>query len=537
MFEEMGIGVRAYRALGRIGRRRRVCVAAIFVFTIAFRLALGVVLPHPQPASHDEFAYLLGADLFAHGEIAGAPHLLWKFFESVQVISWPVHVPKYPPGQSAFLALGEILGDPFYGVLFSVALFAAAICWMLQAFVAPAWALLGGICAALYFGAGHYWTEMFWGGAVAGLGAALLIGSFGRLVNGRSAHFGWLFGAGALLAMNSRPYESSLLIAAMSVALIVKCKWSRLAPTVIACAAAILITAGYNARVTGNPLKMPYLLYMEQYADAPQFWFQPLPAPKHFDNAALEWSAQRYDVGSYNEIRAHSIAGRFLENFATVFGTILYDGGALSLAPLIFIPWFWRDRTIRLGTLLAAALLAAIGLEVVVYLHYLAPLIVVGTLLSWRILDRLWQFKKTRSADRVAMACALSLMLLAGPVWRAARAMEGKTGQLYRGGDFGFERKRIVDEILAHPGKHVVFVRFNAAQSPQAAWVANGANIDAQRLIWAHDRGAENRELETYFAGRSFWLLEDHGDHVSLQPYRDASPAAEAEPPKYRAGS
>lgn len=124
-----GAAVRVYRALRRLGRREAVCTVAIFLFTVGFRLALSEVLPHPEPSSYDEMAYLLGADLFAAGQVAGAPHPLWKFFESVQVISQPVYAPKYPPGQAALLALGKVaLGDPFYGVLLSVALFAAG-CW------------------------------------------------------------------------------------------------------------------------------------------------------------------------------------------------------------------------------------------------------------------------------------------------------------------------------------------------------------------------------------------------------------------------
>ena len=201
-----GPAVGVYRRLTRLGRNRFACVAAVALFTVGFRLALSGVLPHPQPAGYDEFSYVLGADIFAHGRVAESAHPLWKFFEMFFVLSQPVYAPKYPPAQSAFLAAGQVLfKDPFYGVLLSVALFSAAVCWMLQAYVRPAWALLGGVSTALFFGAGHYWTESYWGGAAAGLGAALLVGAFGRLRKRPGLGSTAALGFGALLLMTSRP--------------------------------------------------------------------------------------------------------------------------------------------------------------------------------------------------------------------------------------------------------------------------------------------------------------------------------------------
>jgi hypothetical protein len=42
-------------------------------------------------------------------------------------------------------------------------------------------------------------------------------------------------------------------------------------------------------------------------------------------------------------------------------------------------------------------------------------------------------------------------------------------------------------------------------------------------LIWAHDRGAENRELQEYFKDRTFWYLEDRAGKVTLGPYNSAT--------------
>jgi len=76
---------------------------------------------------------------------------------------------------------------------------------------------------------------------------------------------------------------------------------------------------------------------------------------------------------------------------------------------------------------------------------------------------------------------------------------------------------------MNHAGNHVVFVHYTPQQSPYVTWVANGADIDSSRLIWAHDRGGENRELQEYFKDRTFWSLEYKAGVVSLLPYNAAT--------------
>jgi hypothetical protein len=522
-----GPGIRIYRVLRQAGNWRRTSVLSIALFTIGFRLALSHSLPHPEPSGHDEFSYLLGADLFAHGHLAAAPHPLWKFFESVNVISRPVYAPKYPPAQSAFLAFGQVVfHDPFYGVLFSVALFAAAVCWMLQAYVRTPWALLGGICTALYFGAGHYWTESYWGGAVAGLGAALFVGAFGRLRKKPSLGSTAALGIGALLLVTSRPFESAALIVSLCIALIpVVWKGWRVStlraalPLMISLAIAPMAVLAYNYGVTGNALKLPYMVHFEQYSTAPLFWFQSPPAPKHFENTALQDTSERYEVAAYKEVISNSVPARVQQNLLTILGVTIFDGGGLGLVALFFVPLFQRDPTVRLFTLCASLLLALLAVETYLFLHYMAPLVVVGILLSCLMLDRLWKFHGKPCRDRILLVGVLSALMVAGPVWRGVRAIGGHNGQLHTSGGFGFRRAGVVRSILAHPGNHVVFVHFTPEQSPSVTWVANGADIDGSRLVWAHDRGAENRELQRYFAGRTFWLLEDRTDGIRLSPY------------------
>jgi len=284
-------------------------------------------------------------------------------------------------------------------------------------------------------------------------------------------------------------------------------------------AVAVLLTMAYNVGVTANALKMPYMLYAEQYATAPALWILPPPPPKHFENSALEDTSQRYELAAYKEVVSNSVPGRVGQNLLTILGITIFDGGGLGLLVFAFVPLFQRDSAVRLFASCAGLLLASLAVETYLFLHYMAPLVVVGTLLSCLMLDRLWRLRGKACKDRILLVGVLSVLMIAGPAWRAVRAIGGHSGQLHTSGGFGFRRAEVARSILAHPGNHVVFVHFTPEQSPNVTWVANGADIDGARLVWAHDRGTENHELQEYFAGRTFWLLEDRTDGIRLSPY------------------
>jgi hypothetical protein len=86
------------------------------------------------------------------------------------------------------------------------------------------------------------------------------------------------------------------------------------------------------------------------------------------------------------------------------------------------------------------------------------------------------------------------------------------------------ERVRMQRELERTPGRHLVFARYEAGHSPHEEWVANAADIDGAKVVWARSMQPEDdRELVAYFAGRRVWDLHpDRGPPALVE--RGAAP-------------
>ncbi len=274
---------RVEHALACLARRRRLSVLTVGLLALVARAALMPVLPTRAPAVSDEFSYLLAADTFSSGRLTNPTHAMWTHFETMHVNQKPTYMSMYPPAQGLVLAAGQKLtGHPWAGVWFSSAVMCAAICWMLQGWLPPYWALLGGLIAVMRIGLFSYWVNSYWGGAVAATGGALLLGALPRIIKRQRAGDSLLLALGVAILANSRPYEGAFLCLPVAVALI---WWMRgakrpralilfgkvIAPAGLTLALAAGAMGYYNRQVTGDPLRMPYQVNRDSYVTGKYF--------------------------------------------------------------------------------------------------------------------------------------------------------------------------------------------------------------------------------------------------------------------------
>jgi hypothetical protein len=266
----------------RFARKKGAVIVSIALSAILMRVALLWAMPVPVPCFHDEFSYLLAGDTFAHGRLANPPHPMWVFFETYHVLQHPTYASMYPPGQGGMLAFGQVLGNPWIGVLLSIAAMGAAVTWAMQAWLPPGWALLGGILLVLRIGLISYWMNSYWGGAVAATGGALVIGALPRIRKRLRMGDAVLMALGAALLGNSRPFEGLIFCAPVAAALIA---WlfSKQGPAaavalrrmILPIAGVLIATLGfmayYNWRVTGSALLFPEALDLKVYTNLPMF--------------------------------------------------------------------------------------------------------------------------------------------------------------------------------------------------------------------------------------------------------------------------
>jgi hypothetical protein len=513
----------AGRCAGRIARYPLAAVALIGISAPLIRLSLLPLAPIPLPERHDEFSHLLAADTFASGRLTNPTHPMWPHFETFHENQRPTYMSMYPPLQGLVLAFGKVVfGHPWYGVVISVGLMCAAICWMLQGWLPPAWALFGAILAVLRLGIFSYWMNSFWGGAVPALGGALLLGALPRLMRRPQAQTALVAALGVAILANSRPFEAALLAIPAAAALLVwalreRRRWPLLATQIAAPMVACLTITGalmayYNWRVYGDPLTLPYQVNRETYAVSPVFvWDTPGPEPV-YRHAVMREFYTDWELRVFESARSPR---GFLAAAATKVGMMVYFyWGALLLIPLIIM--FRRvilDR--RLSFLLVAAAFFLLGEFANAFSvpHYVSP---ITALLFAVIVQAMRHLRLWRPGGQPVGRCLVALVPAASAALCLIHVLAAPLGSAA-----GLDRAAVQQTLSARPGRHLAIVRYAPEHHPLSVeWVYNSADIDGAPVVWAREIGpAEDRTLIDYFKDRNVWLVEPDAIPPKVSPY------------------
>ncbi len=506
---------RFVHGLSALARRKTLSWVGLGTLVLVARAALLPVWPIPRPFIYDEFSYILQADTFAHGRLANPAHPLWQFFESAYILQQPTYASRFPPAQGLVMAIGQVIfGHPWFGVWLSAGLLAAVLCWALQGWLPPGWALFGafiGLNLCLF----SYWMDSYWGGAVTAIGGALVTGAWVRITRANRWVYAWLFGIGAVIVVLARPFEGLLLLVPALIALGMANRTARVwLPIVLTGIAGASWLAYDNYRVTGHPLRLPYREYYQQYEIVPPFSFMPIStAPRTFGH---------FDLESRNrETYERSRSWRLFVDRPLDWLTLLryYYGNLIWLLPLAaFTPFLWRSRRTRFAAILAAVAAAASLIEVWWYPHYGAPFTAALLILAAQSMRYLRQWKYGGQEVGRFLVSAMPVAVLLVMVASQARAIAThRTADLVQAKNS--QKESAEQELLERqPGQHVIFVRYTGP-SPHDEWVYNPADLDAAPVIWAHDMGQiENERLRRYYAGRSFWLFTPD-ESMSLRHY------------------
>jgi hypothetical protein len=520
-----------------LARRRRLAIVVAAVAPLVLRALLLPVFAAPEPRAHDEFSFLLAADTFAHGRLLNPQHPFWVHFESMHILAQPVYASAFPIAPAAALAVGQVLfGHAWAGVWLSAAFMCGAICWMLQGWLPPRWALLGALLVVLRIGVATYWMNSYWGGCVAAAGGALVLGALSRMMRAPNWRLALAMGSGLAILANSRPVEGGAL--GLAVALVLfswmlgkrgprrSVAWRQIVlPLAVVLGLTGMGVGYYFARVTGKPWMAPYVLYRTSMSIAPHFIWQKPTAEPLYNNWVMRHFYVYWEMANYEEARRSLVAD--LSRKLGVYWRF-YVGPSLTI-PLLALPFLWRDRKLRQLLLLAAIFSLSLVGQVWHNAHYAAPatgLAILIVLLGMRYL-RLWRWRGWRVGLCVVRclppACAAMLLIsiVAGRV--SGDVFEQRSWRWPPPGNV--ERARILKQLETSGGKHLVFVRYALSHELGYEWVYNAADVDGAPVVWARELDRRsNAELVRYFGARHVWIVEPDLPSPSLVPYSDAPP-------------
>jgi hypothetical protein len=534
---------RVERTLSVLACRKRLAVAIPGIAMVLLRLAMLPLVPIPLPFLPDDFSFLLASDTFASGRLTNPTPPMWVHFETIHITMNPTYVSMYFPAPGLVMAAGKAaFGHPWFGILLSGALFCSALCWMLQAWLPPTWALLGSMLAVVRLGLFSYWINTYSGGGlIAALGGALVLGAFPRYMRTPHLREGMLLATGLALLVLSRPYEGMLLCLPLAVVFV---RWfirksgpvRQLALRSAALPILLLVASGswlayYDYRAFGNPLTLPYIVDRNTYAITPYYVWQHARPEPNYHHAALRDFYHQNELTVYEEI--HKPLGLVFTTVVKIVMELVFFAGIGLLLPLLMMEHALKDRRIRLLVVCALILVPGILIEIFLIPHYIAPFTAIFYTVGLQCMRhlRVWRPRGRPVGLALVRGCVatclamVAIRLAATPLHLATDSWPNPNSCGIVAEPQGTERAAIQKILANTPGKQLVLVRYAQGHKPIEEWVYNAPDIDASKVIWARDMdAASNAELIRYYHDRNVWLVQPDLETGRLSPYPGTQP-------------
>lgn len=505
--------------------------------TLLLALLPSLIRGHfPYPGNHDEMSYHLAADTYLHGRFANPSPPGWEHFESFHINVIPSYCSKFQPGMGLMLAVGQLLGHTYFGVLIALIMATLAMQWMFLQWLPARWALLATVLSCLPL-CGNWSDCYFVGGPLATIAGAVMLGMYRVLLRRAPRWFdGTVLASCLVLFFWTRPFEGAIVSVCIGLPLMIRLvRQSGLLPIawpLLPSALLVLAPAGYmqaqlNLACTGSSSTLPYLDHERQYGQTPLFLFQPVredvPYYRHeqirlFNFQMIDWYQLQHKPSHWLMVAQFK------------FGVAwAYFYGLLWLFVLATLTELWRGNG-RLPLLVWFILLGLLQMVCWLLHHYLAPAfpawslaIIIGIRSA-----RHWRYRN------FPLGRFLVVMLIAG--YAAQIAFERVMAGIHSRQSWTEQRAGISQHLQTMPGQHLVFLDYGQLYNslpvigsvlrvgtPQhntgEEWAYNTAELSSQPIIWARSMGQGNdKTLISLYPQRQVWLLRVNSGYKNTQP-------------------
>ena len=348
------------------------------------------------------------------------------------------------------------------------------------------WAAVGAGLLVILPGYQIAWGQSYWGGTLACVGGALVLGAIVRLHKAIHLRDAIALASGTLILAVTRPFEGAVLCLVSSGWLLAG--WVRhgspawrplflqgLLPVLVILSAGAWAMASYNKAVTGSALTMPYLVHEQAYAMCPMFLWQTPHEDRQYRHPMMEKFHREWAMPFYRDQQTWSNIFQAKWVMLLALGKLLLP--AIAAIPLLALPW-WRGSKLRGPLTVLCLFWLCTQVSIWNLPHYLAPglplilLVLVYGLRNLNVATHEWKWL----VQPIVLLLVGQMLLFTGAAWQYATSTRT---------DWHYTRQELQAELSNLEDNQLVFVDYNADHDTLQEWVYNRADIDAAKVIWA----------------------------------------------------